>query len=224
MTNVLIATRSTDEALYDLSGALINLPFERKRLVGLDADEYFYRLVELDAEWVINLDEDVFLSDPQKILGLLSFMKKSGYVCCGVPDGGVISIRYHNPLVPNAFFCILNITEIRKRFDLEAIKRTSFSDRLKQQTPFHLLKNEAYAYDEFEPYYPFFFWILSWGKILYLDAVQWIRDQTTTIATDHQKQPFLFHCWYARDYENQKQRFHHAFEFCKQIQAKKNLA
>lgn len=221
MSTVVIATRSTNDELYKLSGELLDLPFERVRFTETSAEEYFYKITQLDADWVINLDEDVFVIDPTKILGLLEYMKQSNYVCCGVPDGGVIAIRFHNPVVPNAFFTIHHNKKIKERFDIAEIEQTSFSEELKRFTPHHLLRSDSYQYDEFEPYYNFFFWILGWGAILYLDAIQWTRDGTSTILTDHQKQPMLLHCWYGRDYLNQRERFDYAINFCREVRRQK---
>jgi hypothetical protein len=77
---------------------------KEQRLTGTDAIGYFRELLALDADWVINLDEDVFLLEPERLLALIGVMKEKGYAACGVPDGGVVSIRAHNLVACNAFF------------------------------------------------------------------------------------------------------------------------
>lgn len=217
MTDIVIATRSINKELFRRSGELLDLPFPRIKFVDTTALGYFYEISKLEADWVINIDEDVFAIDTEKIVKLLEFMKANDFICCGVPDGGVIDIRFHNPLAVNACFSIHNNKEIRKRFNQADIDKTHCTEELKQFTPTHLLKTTAYDYDEFEPYYPFFFWLLKQGRMLYLDAIQWVRDGISTIVTDHERQPILLHCWYGRDYENQKQRFDYAFNFCTEV-------
>jgi glycosyltransferase involved in cell wall biosynthesis len=219
MERVAIVTRSMDDRLYDLSGSLIDLPFPRHKLTGTNADDYFYRFNDIDADWIINIDEDAFVIDPLRIDGLLKYMEQNGYDCCGVPDGGVISHRFHNPISPNPFFSIHNNKKIREHFRLEEVQDCVYREDLNRFTPTHLLKpGYKYIFDDFEPYYHYFFWLLDKGfKFLYLDSVDWPRDQFSTIAMDHLGQQLLVHTWYARDYDNQRWRFHQAVNYCRAV-------
>lgn len=211
-----------NDELFELSGEFLGLPFERAKLTGTTAEDYFFQLTEIDADWVINVDEDVFLIDPQRVLELLSYMQRNGYDCAGVPDGGVIDIRVHNPVVPNAFFTVHNNKRIKQKFDRAAVSACRFSEDLKKHTPQAILKNDKYGYDEFEPYYKYFFWLLKNDfRFLYLNGTQWPKEPVTTLLNDHENQPMLLHCWYARDYENQKQRFNYAVNFCRKAREKK---
>ncbi|MCB0324818.1 MAG: hypothetical protein KDD69_14645 [Bdellovibrionales bacterium] len=219
MDRVVIATRSLNEELYRLSGELLGLPFPRYRITGTTADSYFCVLHELDADWVINIDEDAFVTAPDRILALLQYMQEHDYDCCGMPDGGVVDIRFHNPLVPNAFFTIHNVKKVREWFNLDEIYRARYERSLDRHVPTNLLRREQFAFDDFEPYYKYFFWLLHKGaRFLYLDAIQWVRDPITTILADHERQPFLMHTWYAREYQSQKQRFHQAIAFARAVQ------
>src|SRR5262245_44329154 len=99
---VAIATRSMNEFLYEASGHLlgldgVNAGVRRHRLTGTDSLGYFRELLRLDADWVVNLDEDAFVLDPARLLGLVKAMAEGGYAACGMPDGGVVPIRRHNP-------------------------------------------------------------------------------------------------------------------------------
>ncbi|NLF25141.1 MAG: glycosyltransferase [Deltaproteobacteria bacterium] len=217
MERIVIATRSMDERLYSLSGELAELPFPRVRLTGTAADNYFYHFNEIDADWIINFDEDAFIIDPTAVLDLLHYMQDNAYDCCGVPDGGVISHRFHNPISPNPYFSIHNNRRIKERFNLAEIEQSRFGEDLMPFVPQHLLKaDHKFAYDDFEPYYKYFFWLLRSGfRFLYLNADNWVRDPISTLTFNHEGRQMLLHCWYARDYDNQKWRFHHAINYCR---------
>lgn len=218
---IVIATRSMSVELFSLSENLLKpLELRHLALTNTEADEYFYKLVDLDADWVINIDEDAFVTHPQRILDLLLYMKKEGYACCGMPDGGVFSHRFHNPVVQNAFFNIINIGQIKEEFSKEEAKSLVHIKEYEDYLPSALIRSE-YKFDNFEPYYPFFFWFLKHKKkILYLDALEWNRDKTSTILLDHLGKPFLIHCWYSRVFLEQPERFIQTANFAKQIQEK----
>lgn len=219
MQELVVVTRSVNDALYDLSGELLDPEIPRIKLQGTAADNYFYAFNDIDAEWIINLDEDAFVLNWPRILGLLEYMKSNDYDFCGVPDGGVIDHRFHNPISPNPFFSIHNNKKIREKFDLAEIEKTEFAEDLKQYTPTHLLKeNHKFAFDNFEPYYSYFFWLLRSGsKCLYLDAESWQRDPVTSVVLDTEQKPLLLHTWFARDFDNQRWRFELAANYCKSI-------
>ncbi len=215
MDEVVVVTRSVNDALYDLSGELLDPSIKRIKLQGTDADNYFYAFNDIEADWIINLDEDAFVLDWPRIMGLLEQMKENGYDICGVPDGGVIDHRFHNPISPNPFFSIHHNKLIKEKFDLKEIEKTVFTEDLKRFTPKGLFKeNHKYEFDNFEPYYSYFFWLLKTGsRFLYLDAEAWARDEVTTTVLDTEKKPLLLHTWFARDYDNQSWRFHLAKNF-----------
>ena len=117
-----VATRSMNDVLYRVSSDLLGLErvcvdngvcWERYRLTGTDNFGYFRELLRLDADWVINLDEDAFVLDPGRLLGLVRTMEQGGYAACGMPDGGVVPIRRHHPAACNAFFNIFDLRRVR---------------------------------------------------------------------------------------------------------------
>jgi glycosyltransferase involved in cell wall biosynthesis len=220
MNRLVVATRSVDDRLFELSGRLLDPNIERVKLTGTDADNYFYAFNDIDAEWIVNLDEDAFVIDWQRILWLVDYMEENDFDCCGVPDGGVIDHRFHNPISPNPYFSIHHNKRIKEKFDLAAIEQTTFTEDLKRFNPSHLFKpNHRYEFDNFEPYYSYFFWLLNTGsRFLWLDAESWARDPIATMTLDHEAQPLLLHSWYARDYQNQQWRFHLAANFCQALQ------
>jgi hypothetical protein len=206
---IAIATRSMNETLYAASGELLphrgplpaGLDIPRVRLTGTDGLDYFRRLAEIDADWVINIDEDAFVLDPQRLWGLLEAMEHGGYAASGMPDGGVVQIRRHNPTVCNAFFNGFDLRRVRrawKQWDrvVAAKHRQSYEAHV---APF--ARRTTYSIDNFERYYGAFFSLLEAGeRILYLDAEDW-EDGVSTLLKDPNGAPLLIHCWYSRHWE-----------------------
>ncbi|HMO17131.1 MAG TPA: hypothetical protein PKA63_03790 [Oligoflexia bacterium] len=221
---ILVVTRSICQELYELSGSLLRpLNLTRIPLRDTDALGYFIELSTLDADWIINIDEDAFVTCPEHITSLLKFMNNEGYDVAGMPDGGVFHHRFHNPLVPNAFFTIHRMEFLKKNieaglFNPQSIKGHIHQAEYETKTPHHLIRGK-YSFDNFEPYYDYFFWLHRYNaRFLYLDAIHWNRDPTSTVLLSHEKKPFLIHCWYARAYAEQQKRFLDAWQFAKDIQ------
>lgn len=187
--------------LYRKSQSTIDLHYTRKRVLFSSADGFFYwNILRSKADIIINIDEDAFITDNQALKDLIEFTIDNKIINCGMPDGGVVDIRKHNPLVTNPFFNILNIPEIKKKFDLRSIiKNYNCHDKkFEKFTPKHLLRTE-YKYDFYEPYVPFFLWLTNNFKTLFLDA-QVHPDGISTILKNHKNEPFLNHSWYSRFY------------------------
>ena len=108
-----------------------------------------------------------------------------------MPDGGVVDIRKHIPLVTNPFFNILNVKEILKNY-------SGHNPEFEKLFPSHLMKNK-YAYDYFEPYNPFFVWFTVNFQTLFLNT-EVHQYGLSTILKDHLDEPFLLHSWYFRFY------------------------
>lgn len=212
---IMILTRSMNSKLYDLSMATVQLDYRKKKCRFTSADSYLYdRVVNSRADIVINIDEDAFVIDNNRLKNLLTYVLDNDYVNCGVSDGGVIPIRKHNPLVTNPFFNIINVAKVREKFDLKNIKE-NYSEHRKEFekfTPFDLMRGE-YAYDYYEPYVAFFVWMATNFKTLYLDA-DTHKDGISTILKDHDNQPFMLHSWYSRFYgvdEHHTQRINNLY-------------
>src|SRR5262249_25541125 len=113
-----VATRSMTDFLFQASGELLGLDrlgesCPRYRITGTGNLGYFRELLRLDADWVINLDEDAFVLAPERLAPLVGYMEANGYAACGMPDGGVVPIRRHNPAACNAFFNVFNLRKVR---------------------------------------------------------------------------------------------------------------
>lgn len=204
-----VATRSMNDVLYRWSGELLRLDgaglgpveWQRHRVMGTDSLNYFRSLLTLDADWVVNLDEDAFLLDPRRLLGLIRHMAEGGYAACGMPDGGVVSMRRHHPAVCNAFFSVFDLRRVRIAWqDWDRVLSAKLRPEHEQVVaPF--ARRGTLAFDHFERYYGIFFRLLDAGeRILYLDAEEW-QDGISTLLKDREGEPLLLHCWYSRHWD-----------------------
>lgn len=197
-----IFTRSMNHRLYACARQTFEaLGYPCHRLLGTTADGYLKRLLRSRADYVVNIDEDAFITDPAACAELIEYCIDKGIVNCGMPDGGVLPIRTHNPLVTNPFFNVLDVRTLRLRFsEREMNKYAVHRSEYEQRTPYHLLRDGvSYLYDDFEPYYPFFLWTSQNFETLYLDGAEH-SDGYSTILRNHLGKPFLIHTWYSRDY------------------------
>jgi hypothetical protein len=195
--------------LYEASGELVRLDrldrltpekFERCRFTDTDALGYFRQLVDLDVDWVVNLDEDAFVLDPRGLVELVQLMDAQGYAACGMPDGGVVRIRRHNPVACNAFFNDFDLRRVRPAWKYwERVVAARHKGAYEAGVvPF--ARRLSYAFDHFERYYGVFFALLEEGeRILYLDARTW-DDGVSTLLHDHAGRALLLHCWYTRNW------------------------
>jgi hypothetical protein len=197
----------------------MDLPYPKVRLTGTTADGYFYKILEdTEADWVINIDEDAFVFDLDKLKNLIDYVIENDYVNCGMPDGGVVHLRRMNPLVTNPYFNILNMKEIRKKFvEFKSEEYSAHKEEYMKNFPIDLLKG-SYEFVYYEPYYPFFVWMSQNFKTLYLNAENHL-DGESTILCDRNNQPFLIHTWYSRLYNIDKKhtkRINNAVHECEQ--------
>jgi hypothetical protein len=194
-----------DADLYRLSGELLNVSYPRVRV--LDSDPLGYLLTAIadeEADYVINLDEDAFVTDNAAMVELLDHVIEHGYVNCGMPDGGVVTTRHHNPWVTNPFFTIMDTRVLREHIDGEPWVGTPVLASI-DGFPRELLRC-WYEPGSFEPYDEFLTWVAMTFPVLYLDA-ETHYDGITTILRNHEGKPFLRHAWYGRDYHRQRHHF-----------------
>ncbi|WP_336664137.1 hypothetical protein [Elizabethkingia meningoseptica] len=193
-----VFTRSMNYVLYKASNNTISIPFARNRLTYTTAHGYLFDILKFDLDFAINIDEDAFVIDNDALLNLLEFVIENGYTNCGVRDGGILPIRTGNPVVTNPFFNIFNVKEIRKSdFSLSEIdqyikKGIDYSQIIPDNLPYEYNITENY-----EPFYPFFIWLNTNFKTLYLEAEQ-DKDGYTTVVYNQNKVPIIYHSWYSR--------------------------
>jgi hypothetical protein len=186
--------------LYQQAMELITLPYPKFKITGTASNDYFIRLFLSECDWIINIDEDCFVIDNEEIQSLLDYMIEEDYDFCGIPDGGVVSIRSASPVVMNAFFNIFNITKIRNNLDIPALIQSKFGEDLLEKTPVHLLRG-PYSYITLERYYHVFYWLVRHFRPLWLDALT-MKDGITTELLSHRGKPLCWHTWYGREYLN----------------------
>ncbi|MDX6182204.1 hypothetical protein SGQ44_08955 [Flavobacterium sp. Fl-77] len=196
---IAIFTRSMNYSLYKISNNTLTLPFKHYRLTYTTAQGYLDKILEYDIDYAINIDEDAFVVDNLAILDLLEYCIKEEIVNCGIRDGGVLQIRYGNPLVTNPFFNIFNVKKIKENYS-----KSQVDDCLKKDIDYdNLLPNNLpYKYEisnNYEPFYPFFLWLNINHKVLYLEGKQH-NDNYSTILYNHKGEQMLFHSWFSREY------------------------
>ncbi len=187
----------------ELLGMLSSYPVNLYR--GTTADSYLYESVYGSAhEYVINIDEDAFLFDIKELTRLMEHMADNSYAVCGVADGGQMPIRAHNPLSLNPFFNVFHAKTIREipYEDLMAAGKDFDPASVDADKMTWLKKDQPYAFDDFEPYYPFFVGLhLHEVKTLHLEARDWRPGLYPTLLLNPvTMKPFLLHTWYARQY------------------------
>lgn len=173
---------------------------------GLYSLSFLLRMINdekyADIDYMVYIDEDCIITNPTALSELIQYAIENRIDCVGMPDGGVVSIRSHNPISINQFFCIVNLRKIRENYDHDQILSTVHFSDLEKYTPTHLMRFD-YKYDDFEPYYKLFLWMRSHAfNFLYLDAYCLDIDNITTVLKNHKGVDFAYHTWYGRYWES----------------------
>ena len=206
------------------------------KIIMIDGSKGFYgyhvfnqilsnNLIQNEYDYLVYIDEDAFISNIDELFDTIKFFIENNYGFCGMPDGGVISHRFHNPVSINTFFTIFNLKEIKKIYTKDCAINCQYEPSLEKYTPYHLIKkeipnkednrvqvviNEGYKpydiiYDNFEPYYRIFFYLLKNElKPYYLngdDSSEIDGDGATTKLYGINNKPFCYHTWFARQFE-----------------------
>lgn len=215
--DVAVITRSAHEELYAKAQQFFDPAWKKYRAVGTDAYGYVVQALELEHDWVVNIDEDCFLYDYRRVSTLIDYMEAEGFHYAGQADGGVTVMRDHNPLSMNPFFNVFHTAVIRKnsspkarKFEgLEArVDPTAMKFNYPHHSPDYQLEGPGWKFNYIEPYYPAFFWLLEHFRPLWLggkDFPFWNlpilnETQPATVLLDHQDEPLAIHAWYAREY------------------------
>jgi len=174
--------RSFNKELYLLSkGLYAPAGYPCVRLTDQTADGYFFKMLEdTECDIAINVDEDCFLTDLDKVLSLVPYVVENKIINLGCPDAGAYAPRYGDPTVTNPFFNIFNLKEIRKEWDAERLIPELRKDSYKTK----------------EPYYNFFYWTMKTfpGRTEYLSGHRH-EDGTTTVIDG-----YCMHTWFARQF------------------------
>jgi hypothetical protein len=226
MNKIAIVANTQFQDLYNISRSFYaNLPYEQRSVSGRN---HFYSMKFLNhvitdptfqsVDIMVYVDEDCFIVNPIALEALIEYFIDNNLDCIGMPDGGVVKMRYHSPVAINQFFCILNLKSIREKYNASEVESTRYTDDLAQYAPQHLMRFK-YAYDDFEDYYQLFLWMIKNNfRVYYLDAECSPLDGKTTILKNHNNEIFAYHTWYGRDWNNShKARITNIIEHCKQL-------
>jgi hypothetical protein len=225
-----ILTNYMNDDLYGISKSFYDdLNFEK---IGVNGSNGFFAFNFLnyiitnqyfsDIDIMVYIDEDCFIVNKTALQDLINYVVENNVDCVGMPDGGIVSHRKFNPVAINQYFCILNLRKIREIYNLNDVLQNKYADDLKQYTPFDVLVNSDYVYNDYEPYYKLFFWMIRNGlKFKYLSAYDFPEDEITTVLKNHEGIDFAYHTWYAREWKwnvlHQKERMRKIIEHCKII-------
>lgn len=236
MNKITCITRSMNPKLYNKMLELSDPDWNFIRVVNSSAYDYIDYIFSNDfnSKWVLNLDEDCFLTNYNKIYTLIDFLEKNNYDYCGVQDGGSIPVRIHNPLVSNPFFNLFNVEKINK---LEKKYRTTKEynlEVLKNKFEKHIrFKHSALNYDLYEPFYKQFFWLLEEGLIPYFNnATPFDQEKyfviapigriipyynSPTLILDNNDDELAIHTWHSRyyHYPNIKKAINNCYDYAK---------
>jgi len=175
----------------------------RYGLHGLESIKLLFRK-KLDIDWLILIDEDVVFINKVDFFSMVKKLIERNIAICGVRDGGVLSMRRHNPYVPNTFFCIMNYRAMLEIYDEVEIDKNNYTRINEFSDDFEYSKDSYNSQSTYEPYYRFFlyyrrnnynFFFLN-AKNNFLES-----DHNTTIVYDLEHQPLLLHTWRSRFYE-----------------------
>ena len=186
-------------SLYKMAKNTISLPFKHYRLTYTTAHGYVYKILKYDIDYAINIDEDAFVVDNEALLNLLEYCICEKVVNCGMRDGGILPIRFGNPLVTNPCFNIIDVKTIRKGFSISIVAQNAGNKIDYDQLLPHGLPCKFEISDNYEPFYPFFLWLNTNYKVFYIDATEH-EDKYSTILYNQLGLPIIFHSWHSRCY------------------------
>lgn len=200
MPNIAIYTRSCNPDLYKRMVELLPADIPHTACDQFqewwEASTYIHHIMQSDADWVINIDEDAFLTDWDAVLSIMEHMQANGLHYAGMPDGGVCPHRCRSWVVMNPFFNIFHVAAMRDTWNSYpkwVIDSCGFNADWHDQKP-EWIKGQ-YNHDYYEPFSSLFYFMYDKFKPLYLDAVQ--VDEVATALIWNGK-PFINHAWYSR--------------------------
>lgn len=100
----------------------------------------------------------------------------------------------------NSLVSIFNAKKIRSALDdVNFVSGFTYSDDMEKFMP-KVKKGYTWVNDNYEPYYPFFYWLRVRGfTALYLDSHE-DSDDISTIIKNHKGEDIGIHTWYSREF------------------------
>ncbi len=199
---IVIATRSINAQLYEMASSFWPEEIPRERITGMDdwrdALTYLHKLLNIDADYVVNCDEDCFVFDWKEVERIITVMEREGYISAGMPDT-LENCKHRNNSadVYNPFFNVFRPSKMK-----DVIIGTPWYANA-------VLIDHNPASCKFPEVFNNFF-VALWWKSTRLDLVgQDHEDGISTIlgigkdATNVLHGPFALHSWYSREYMNE---------------------
>lgn len=197
-----IVTRARNKRLYQMMQSMFKgdntfIPLTHHGHIG--AVDYLHDILSNQSGFVVNCDEDCFISNEDAIHDIIVYMIENDYDYCGVPDGGVINHRTNSWTNVNPFFNVFNVDKIKpfyKATDRKKIDTFFGVDCAKKP---HFIKGE-FTHNQLEPFAGLLYWLHCDFNPLYLNA-KGHADGITSILLDLDNEPFAYHTWYSREYQ-----------------------
>ncbi len=208
---LLFVTTSLGTKWESYSQALIKRGYPSHKRIIMDGTRnwspmrFLYPALSEDSDYTIHCDEDCFLYDPSQLDMLISRMEEDeDIVLAGTPDRDFY-YRDHNPYACNLFFLVFKTPAIRRMIESNPewpSYRFKESFRLAEDPDTASLTHANAQYDDFEPYYGFFWMILeSKKKITYLKSQINPKFLSTDIFITDAPTPLARHMWYLRSWK-----------------------
>jgi hypothetical protein len=236
MEKIICITRSMNIELYEMMLDLCDPNWEFIRLINSSSFDFIDYIFSnnFDAKWVLNLDEDCYLTDFNKIYNLISYLESNDYDYCGIQDGGSIPVRIHNPLVCNPFFNLFNVENIQKiERKYKSEKEYNLNELKVKYEKYIRFNHSQYQFDFFEPFYTQFLWLLENGfKPFFNNASAFEREKylviaplgrvipyynSPTLILDEKEEELAIHTWHSRyyNYPNIKKAINNCYKYAK---------
>lgn len=196
-----VITRARNKQLYKMMQSMLGahdyIPLTHHGHIG--AVDYLHDIFSNHSGFVVNCDEDCFISNPDAIHDIIAYMIDNDYDYCGVPDGGVVSHRTNSWTNVNPFFNVFNVDKIKPLYLAEGRKKIdSFFGVHCDKRP-HFIRGN-FNHNQLEPFAGLLYWLHYNFNPLYLNAKDH-ADGITSILLDLDNEPFGYHTWYSREYQ-----------------------
>ena len=184
--NTIITTRMCNPELYAKSSAFWPKDIPRLPIQGLngwrEAADYLWQIIQLDADLVVNCDEDCFIFNWGVVEELMQHMRTLGIAYAGMPDYEPNCPHRHNShKVHNPFFTV---------YDPRAIR-----GRLHKQPPVDVRLPDTRIHEPYNGLYQAMYHRLPHTSL----EGRPHADGISTVLHSAGK-PFALHSWYGRCY------------------------
>ena len=229
---IVFITRCMNDNLIKKCQSLIN-NIECSWIIIKNSSQESYQntFIDIDADVLVNIDEDAFVCDEQTLLDHIMFIYTSKYDYSGFPDGGSLDIRPCLPCAMNPFFNVFKWNSIKAKLGLT---KTNFVNKYNSYTSELVEKinsQDSFLIEKFAPvtpirygyhegFYSFFYMLYKELNPYFITATYLDKpNQFYTTVLYHNDKPFLYHTWYSRTYDYDqanRNRIDAAFRYAKE--------